>query len=623
MSFDAVTSMSLAEKRQLDTLLPIAFSFASIATIISGWQIYKHLRNYSRPPTQSKIIGILYMIPLYSICSSFSLWIPQYSIYIDLVRDCYEAYALYLFLSLLLAYLGATEDDEYTVSTFLETGPKLYLPYPFKIVFPLELPRGKQFLRLCKFGTMQYCVIKPLSAILAIVLEILGYFEKSNFSTSLGYLYISIVVNMSVLQAFVALLTFYTALKYRLSPFQPIGKFLCIKTVVFFAFWQEMFLSLMVHIGWITDSGDFDAQTKAAVMQNFLVCVEMFLISIAHLHTFSHRPYLPENQLELINTYGAPSGIMKVVTSAHAVNGLRHNKEDEQFQSFPMLHDEIESESENVTSSNDNSNSFRNLVKKKFSKLSRYAYGRGNSLHRNRNSSSSGNKSSHYHELASVGGGAHDSDGDSSDDVEEVELGGASIHFIAAGNTNAQVRDTRSNTHQVHIGTLNEVHKVQGSSSNNEVKSNRGSTKSVDNDNHKRNNWIRVLPLNDSKSEDNISHEPFLNSNVDPEDKNDIETNAPSAPYRLKMNRSYFAGEDPFNRDSSGGIDDKDDNDGRLFSQSGKSKGVVNFDIDNSGSQSMKKEKRKKKTSLLEKHFSAESAVEDFQETFSAMAHKY
>ncbi len=57
-------------------------------------------------------------------------------------------------------------------------------------------------------------------------------------SFSHGSVYVLIILNVSVAYAFVVLATFYSALKLKLKPFQPVGKFLCIKFVIFFAFWQ-------------------------------------------------------------------------------------------------------------------------------------------------------------------------------------------------------------------------------------------------------------------------------------------------------------------------------------------------------------------------------------------------
>ncbi len=66
----------------------------------------------------------------------------------------FKAYVLYLFLSLMLSYLECEINDTEVVA-YLESQPPQYLPCPFNYCFPGEIPRGREFLRYCKFGTLQ------------------------------------------------------------------------------------------------------------------------------------------------------------------------------------------------------------------------------------------------------------------------------------------------------------------------------------------------------------------------------------------------------------------------------------------------------------------------------------
>lgn len=61
------------------------------------------------------------MVPIYAVDSWISLRFPGIAIYLDMLRDCYEAYVLYLFFALMVAYIG--EGDETKVVTVLETQP--------------------------------------------------------------------------------------------------------------------------------------------------------------------------------------------------------------------------------------------------------------------------------------------------------------------------------------------------------------------------------------------------------------------------------------------------------------------------------------------------------------------
>jgi len=65
----------------------IAGVFSLLSVLVSGWEISKHLRFYTNPKHQQKIVRILLMVPIYSICSWFSLRFKDSAIYLDTLRD--------------------------------------------------------------------------------------------------------------------------------------------------------------------------------------------------------------------------------------------------------------------------------------------------------------------------------------------------------------------------------------------------------------------------------------------------------------------------------------------------------------------------------------------------------
>ena len=145
----------------------------------------------------------------------------------------------------MLAYLGCDGND-YDLIAYLDT--KI-------MVDPSTGQKGKKFLQNCKFGTLQYCLIRPLTALLAIILDRCHLYDEFDLGWYNGYIYILIATNVSVMYAFFSLAAFYNELKTKLAPFKPIGKFLCIKFVIFFAFWQSVLIYGMVQLGWIRSVG--------------------------------------------------------------------------------------------------------------------------------------------------------------------------------------------------------------------------------------------------------------------------------------------------------------------------------------------------------------------------------
>lgn len=87
-------------------------------------------------------------------------------------------------------------------------------------------------LKLLKNWTWQFVVIRPVCSILMITLQ---YFEI--YPTWVSWIN-TIVLNISVSLALYSLVVFYHVFAKELAPHKPLAKFLCIKGIVFFCFWQ-------------------------------------------------------------------------------------------------------------------------------------------------------------------------------------------------------------------------------------------------------------------------------------------------------------------------------------------------------------------------------------------------
>jgi Domain of unknown function. len=64
----------------------------------------------------------------------------------------------------------------------------------------------------------------------------LNVYKEGELRMDAGFPYIVAANNVSQFLAMYCLVLFYRATKEQLSPIRPIGKFLCIKAVVFFSF---------------------------------------------------------------------------------------------------------------------------------------------------------------------------------------------------------------------------------------------------------------------------------------------------------------------------------------------------------------------------------------------------
>ncbi|XP_040031919.1 transmembrane protein 184ba isoform X1 [Gasterosteus aculeatus] len=271
--------------------------FVWTALILTCHQIYMHLRFYSSPREQRHIVRILFIVPIYAFDSWLSLLFftnDQYYVYFDTVRDCYEAFVIYNFLSLCYEYLGGES------AIMAEIRGK---PIESSCMYGTCCLRGKAYsiglLRFCKQATLQFCVVKPLMAAVTVILQAYGKYKDGDFNVASGYLYVTIVYNVSVSLSLYALFLFYFSTRELLSPYSPMLKFLMVKSVIFLSFWQGMLLAILEKCGAIPQINSVEVSvgegTVAAGYQNFIICVEMFFAALALRHAFTYRVYMDKS----------------------------------------------------------------------------------------------------------------------------------------------------------------------------------------------------------------------------------------------------------------------------------------------------------------------------------------
>jgi len=144
----------------------------------------------------------------------------------------------------------------------------------------------------CKFGCLQYVLLKLITTTCVMILEVHGLYKEGDFTPKGGYLYICILTNTSQCWALYCLVIFYYATKNELSPIRPVGKFLSVKALVFFTWWQSVGISILFQMGIIPSYTDWTAEDVAKGLQAYLICIEMFVFAILHTFVFPHTDYL-------------------------------------------------------------------------------------------------------------------------------------------------------------------------------------------------------------------------------------------------------------------------------------------------------------------------------------------
>ncbi|CAA7401063.1 unnamed protein product [Spirodela intermedia] len=294
-------SLSLSAESGLLHSWPIltAGIFVSVTLLLSFYLIFEHLGAYNQPEEQKFLIGLILMVPIYSIESFLSLLDSKIAFVCELMRDCYEAFAMYCFERYLIACLGGEENTIKLMEAQVEISsstPLLEAAYVNGVVehpFPLnwllkDWYLGPHFYQSVKIGIVQYMILKTVCALVAILLELIGVYGEGKFEWRYGYPYLAVVLNFSQTWALYCLVQFYTVTKDKLEPIKPLAKFLVFKSIVFLTWWQGVIVAFLFSLGIFKG---FLAQELKTRIQDYIICIEMGVAAVVHLYVFPARPY--------------------------------------------------------------------------------------------------------------------------------------------------------------------------------------------------------------------------------------------------------------------------------------------------------------------------------------------
>uniref|UniRef100_A0A7S2N547 Uncharacterized protein n=1 Tax=Helicotheca tamesis TaxID=374047 RepID=A0A7S2N547_9STRA len=347
----------------------IAYEFAGIfavlGTLVFLWHMTSHLRALNEPFVQRKILAILWMCPIYSVTSWLGLVLVDAEPYLGMIKDFYEAYCIYTFLSFLIAVLG--RGDRNAVVDMLANHADHMKP-PIRLFGLLDGgkkydddPRAKAeaVLHQCQLFAMQFVLIRPLTSVALVIANAL--YTGSRDYTSPQF-YIILVINFSIFVAFSGLVKFYHLVREDLAWCNPFPKFLCIKGVVFMTFWQRMVITIVAETA-MENSFENDKETREWIQQaqSFLVCIEMLFFAIAHCFIFPveewEEGYRPRQNKSKLGDNMALRDFMKdvkfIMKSRKARKRAMNRMSRERVQTSDSFMDELESANQKRNAEND------------------------------------------------------------------------------------------------------------------------------------------------------------------------------------------------------------------------------------------------------------------------------
>ncbi|EPZ32940.1 Organic solute transporter Ost-alpha domain-containing protein [Rozella allomycis CSF55] len=338
--YKPITSLQDIELHHVAWFTAAIFTIAAIA--MTSKLIKEHISFYYKPQYQRHIIRILLMVPIYAICSFLSLIFFQKSVYFDVTKNCYEAFVIYEFFMLLLNYLGNEEETQLLTMT---GKPVMHYPFPFGC-YKFD-PTKPSFFLLCKRMTLQYVVIHPLTTLAAVILEYTGTLCPDSMSYKHGMFWVTFIEFISVSVAMYGLVLFYVVVSDDLRPFQPIPKFLAVKFVIFFSFWQSVLLSMAVSFGFIKETEWYTTTNLVTSMQSYLICFEMLLAALMHNKAFGAESFIPASKVKMPFYIGLKDALAIKDYVEEIQDVVKTNNEGGRFdflsvKKAPILHDESE-----------------------------------------------------------------------------------------------------------------------------------------------------------------------------------------------------------------------------------------------------------------------------------------
>lgn len=261
--------------------------FAPAVFYVSGLHIWTHLRAYKNPVVQRYCCRISLLTPVYVLCSVLSFFFPLKSLWVlDLVKAGYEAFALYSFMALMLAFVGGPaslvdlweSEDRYITGDWI-TGTCMHGTIKLDGLFLKRLVQG----------VIQFVIVRLLIVVTVPILIAREVYVEGKARFDRGWIYVSFIHNVSLWVCLYSLWLFYLSTRHYLRPFSPAIKFGVIKSIIFLSFWQKIVLQVLVASSLVKTPPGYTRREIMDSWNSFLLILECLPIALLNLVAFGSK----------------------------------------------------------------------------------------------------------------------------------------------------------------------------------------------------------------------------------------------------------------------------------------------------------------------------------------------
>lgn len=268
---------------------------AGMACLWSSAHIRKHLL-WNKTKLWRCTARILVVVPIYALSAWGCLMLEDsergWAELFTLTREGYEAVAIVSFMQFMLTFL---KGPKHLAKILVERGQEPFRhPWPLRLILRPYQP-GPHFVASVVVGIMQYIPTMFIIFLLNLSIWRFGEMECCRILHRLALLP-KLAKALSCAFAMYNLVLFYHQTHTHLEHIRPVLKFMGIKGIVFFTFWQELVIALLVRLQVVPNPKTHlhNEWTQAEIadgIKNMLLCVEMLGFSELHRRAYPYDEF--------------------------------------------------------------------------------------------------------------------------------------------------------------------------------------------------------------------------------------------------------------------------------------------------------------------------------------------
>lgn len=294
-------------------ILELVAGIGSLLCIITAAVlIFTHLAIWVRPNEQKQIVRIILFAPIFAIFNFFALWFYNVSWILTPFPELYECFALVAIFYLMVLYVSPDEDYRETFFHHLQRLGR-YKQQP-------KHSRGS--LRWFQVTWVLVFQILPSKLAINIVIWALNAsmcpIKYAGSTASTG---VSVVQSLVTVACVLAILGFHARLKKQMDGHHVLLKLVTFKGVVGIVLLQTPIFSGLAEHRVFQGTKNVSIVDFAIGTPSFLICVEMFIVTLLFLWSFSASEYKNLAKSQNLRREGAGKALLDVVDIRDILKG--------------------------------------------------------------------------------------------------------------------------------------------------------------------------------------------------------------------------------------------------------------------------------------------------------------